>query len=88
MATVLKNGSSGDAVKRLQEQLNAVLKLNPPLTTDGKFGTKTERAVMAFQAKNKLGVDGIAGPKTQAALGAKLDGKPVAAPPPSPAASP
>ncbi len=88
MATVLKNGSSGDAVKRLQEQLNAILKLSPPLTADGKFGPKTERAVMAFQSKNRLGVDGIAGPKTQAALAAKMDGKPVVAPPPSPATSP
>lgn len=88
MAITLRNGSSGDDVKRLQMQLNSILKLNPPLTADGKFGLKTERAVQAFQAQNKLGVDGVAGPKTQAALNAKLSGKPIQPPPPSPALSP
>jgi uncharacterized protein (TIGR02594 family) len=88
MANTLKNGSSGDDVKRLQEQLNSILKLDPPLSADGKFGLKTERAVQAFQAQNKLGVDGIAGPKTQAAISAKLSGKPIQPPPPSPALSP
>lgn len=86
MAITLRNGSSGDDVKRLQMQLNSILKLNPPLTADGKFGLKTERAVQAFQAQFNLGVDGIAGPKTQAALNAKALGKPISpsTPPPSP----
>ncbi|MEY4589841.1 MAG: hypothetical protein RL497_1917 [Pseudomonadota bacterium] len=83
MTNTLKNGSAGDDVKRLQEQLNSVLKLNPPLATDGKFGLNTERVVQTFQAQNKLGVDGIAGPKTHAALNAKLSGKPVQPPPPA-----
>lgn len=84
MAIALKNGSSGDDVKRLQAQLNSILKLNPPLNTDGKFGLKTERAVQAFQAQFNLGIDGIAGKKTLSALNAKLGGSPIQPPPPVP----
>ncbi len=87
MDNLLKTGTSGEKVKGLQRQLNSALKLNPPLDTDGKFGSLTERAVQLFQAQNNLGVDGIAGPKTQAALNAKLSGKPIQPPPPSPALS-
>ncbi|MCX7842339.1 MAG: spore cortex-lytic enzyme [Clostridia bacterium] len=36
---------------------------------DGKYGYKTYLAVRSFQKKNGLKVDGIAGPKTLAALG-------------------
>jgi N-acetylmuramoyl-L-alanine amidase len=36
---------------------------------DGIYGSKTENAVSYFQCKNGLTVDGIAGPKTLAALG-------------------
>ncbi|MBP0976462.1 MAG: peptidoglycan-binding protein, partial [Oscillospiraceae bacterium] len=35
---------------------------------DGDFGRITLGAVCAFQLENKLEVDGICGPKTQAAL--------------------
>lgn len=39
-----------------------------PGTIDGVLGGNTRAAIRAFQAANGLGVDGIAGPQTQAAL--------------------
>ena len=59
---LLKNGSRGNEVKKLQENLNK-LGFNCG-TADGIFGVKTEAAVKAFQKANGLAVDGIAGPKT------------------------
>lgn len=56
---VLKKGSKGDAVKRLQEQLQQLGYLSGAI--DGIFGPQTEKAVKAFQADNGLDVDGIAG---------------------------
>ena len=38
------------------------------LTVDGNFGTKTKKAVAAFQAASSLTADGICGPKTWAKL--------------------
>ena len=62
----LEYGSSGEAVRKLQNRLDA-LGYNPGYT-DGKFGKTTEAAVMAFQANNNLTVDGKAGPATQRVL--------------------
>ncbi len=62
----LEYGSEGEAVRKLQNRLDA-LGYNPGYT-DGKFGPSTEAAVMAFQANNSLTVDGKAGPATQRAL--------------------
>lgn len=53
---ILKRGSSGQEVKRVQEALG--------LNADGIFGSGTEQAVRAFQEKNGLGADGIVGPNT------------------------
>ena len=58
---ILKLGSKGDTVKKLQQELN--------LTVDSDFGLKTDKAVREFQAKNKLTVDGIVGNNTWKALG-------------------
>lgn len=62
----LRNGSSGEAVKALQEMLNK-LGYNAG-KADGKFGANTEAAVRRFQAANNLTVDGLAGTKTQELL--------------------
>ena len=62
----LEYGSTGDAVKKLQNRLDSLG--YSPGYTDGKFGASTEAAVMAFQANNGLTVDGKAGPATQRAL--------------------
>ncbi len=59
---LLKNGSRGNEVKKLQENLNK-LGFNCG-TADGIFGPKTEAAVKAFQKAYGLAVDGIAGPAT------------------------
>jgi len=62
----LEYGSEGEAVRKLQQRL---AKLGyAPGYTDGKYGTNTEAAVMAFQANNNLTVDGKAGPATQRKL--------------------
>ncbi|MBC8051368.1 MAG: peptidoglycan-binding protein [Chitinophagales bacterium] len=53
---LIKKGTSGETVKKLQEELG--------LTADGKFGAATEKAIKAFQEKNGLKADGMAGPLT------------------------
>ena len=63
----LKPGASGDDVTKLQTTLAA--KGFPPGKIDGDFGPATEAAVIAFQKANDLLADGIAGPRTLAALG-------------------
>lgn len=61
-----KIGSSGEMVRRIQEALVAA---GFAMIADGIFGTKTDKAVRAFQQMTKLTPDGIVGPKTLAALG-------------------
>ena len=70
---MLKKGSRGTEVKKLQEQLNK-LGYNAG-AVDGIFGSHTESAVKAFQKANGLVVDGIVGPKTQNKLNEKLKPK-------------
>lgn len=57
----LKEGSSGQAVKDLQNLLN---KLGYKLSADGVYGNKTEEAIKSFQKQRGLKVDGIAGSQT------------------------
>ena len=64
---LLTRGSAGDAVRNLQRRLGA---LGHPLRQDGLFGAATEAAVKAFQRRSKLSPDGIAGPRTLAAIAA------------------
>lgn len=65
MSTLLKRGMKGDEVLSLQKQLVA---LGYSLKPDGIYGKDTFDAVWAFQTKQGLGVDGIAGKDTQAAI--------------------
>lgn len=62
----IKKGSTGSAVKELQQRLKELGFLTGAV--DGIFGDETEKAVMSFQETNGLVVDGIAGPKTFSAF--------------------
>jgi N-acetylmuramoyl-L-alanine amidase len=65
MALIYKLGSRGETVKQIQRALAGA---GYGVMVDGIYGSITEEAVRAFQAKNKLKVDGIVGPATFAAL--------------------
>ena len=68
----IRKGSSGDDVKYCQQLLMKLGYDLSPYNDDGRFGTKTLNAVLAFQKVNGLGVDGVVGPMTWDALtGAK-----------------
>lgn len=56
---------TGAEVRQLQDRLKAT---GFEVETDGWYGPKTEQAVRAFQQRNGLVADGIAGPKTLAAI--------------------
>lgn len=56
-----KLGSTGAVVKQIQR----VLKVYP----DGRFGKLTQEALMAWQREHGLTADGVAGPRTLAAMG-------------------
>lgn len=53
---LLTVGTKGEAVKKLQTALG--------IAADGQFGAGTAKAVTAFQEKNGLEADGMAGPVT------------------------
>lgn len=65
ISLILGLGSKGHAVRNLQADLN---RHGASLFVDGDFGEKTEAAVIAYQRKVGLVVDGIAGSKTLQAL--------------------
>lgn len=62
-----KYGSRGEEVKQIQTKLKRWGYYSG--NVDGIYGTQTLEAVKYFQRKNGLSVDGIAGPKTLAAMG-------------------
>ena len=68
----LKYGSRGDRVKLLQKALNQLG--YSAGSADGKFGSGTQRAVVAFQRANGLTADGLAGTKTLKKIEALLSG--------------
>lgn len=63
--TTLRHGDRSQDVRVLQQRLNLT---GASLFVDGLFGDATENAVRAYQSKMGLVADGIAGPKTLAAL--------------------
>jgi putative chitinase len=69
---LLKVGSKGDDVKKLQAKLGA--------TADGSFGPGTEKLVKEWQTANGLTSDGIVGPTTWAKMGLNEGTAPAAAP--------
>lgn len=62
-----KMGSRGEEVRRIQQKLTSLGYFSSAI--DGIYGTRTQSAVRSFQRDRGLAVDGIAGPKTLAALG-------------------
>lgn len=65
----LRKGSKGKYVTELQAALMLHGYDLPKYGADGDFGSETEKAVRAFQRDAGLKEDGVAGPKTWAALG-------------------
>ena len=66
MLPMLKRGMKGGAVRHLQARLK-VAGFDPG-RIDGAFGPATEAALMAFQQAEGLLPDGVAGPRSWAAL--------------------
>ena len=62
----VRKGDRGDSVRELQQELST--EGFDPGGVDGIFGTRTEAAVVDFQANRSLAVDGIVGPRTWGAL--------------------
>jgi len=65
-SAVLKVGSTGPAVLKLQQRLTALG--YRPGSVDGHFGAATSSAVLAFQKRQGLARDGVAGTAVLAAL--------------------
>ena len=86
-ATVLKRGSTGTAVRELQQKLKNLGYLTG--SVDGSFGEATEKAVKAFQKAVGLNADGVAGTKTLEKLAtSKVTAKPTVTPTPKATATP
>ena len=70
---VLRRNSTGEDVRFLQQQMNAIKFFRPSsnlplLASDGIFGPITESAVKTFQSTERILVDGIVGNQTWSAL--------------------
>ena|ERR1017187_1626119 len=65
-------GDSGHCVTDIQQMLNDQIRLGgyrgSYLSTDGDFGGRTYGQVRNFQARYRLGVDGVVGPVTWRSL--------------------
>lgn len=69
MSKLLKNGSRGDDVKDLQQNL---AKLGYDVTPDGIFGPNTDAAVRKLQSAFGYTVDGIVGDGTTGLIAAQI----------------
>jgi peptidoglycan hydrolase-like protein with peptidoglycan-binding domain len=92
---LIRNGSTGEAVRTIQRALNIVAPKVPgipQLAEDGVFGPITQQAVTAFQRQFELNPDGIVGPITWERLMREAYGTnpepPVPPPPPPPSLPP
>ena len=70
-AVSYKRGSSGSVVSQIQTKLKSWGYYS--YAVDGIYGSRTESAVRAFQQRNGLTADGIAGPTTLSALGIRTN---------------
>lgn len=71
----LRKGSTGSEVKKLQSNLNQLGfkdSNNHTLVLDGIFGASTKEALLAFQKKYGLEVDGIYGTKSYTVMSKKI----------------
>ncbi|MBD2776515.1 peptidoglycan-binding domain-containing protein [Iningainema tapete] len=59
---ILKKGSKGELIKRIQERLAVGDYYNGAI--DGDFGSRTETAVKGLQTRTGLPVDGVIGDRT------------------------
>lgn len=86
VTVTLRRGMSGENVRALQQRLIDLGYLTG--TADGIYGTATAEAVYAFQKRNGLTRDGIAGQKTLLALFSTSAAQPTATPTLLPATTP
>ena len=70
---LLRKGSKGDLVKKMQESLLALGYHPGPI--DGFFGAITEDALEKFQKSKKISVDGLCGPTTILEINEALQSK-------------
>lgn len=76
--SLIQKGSYGPDEALVQTWLNGVrdqCSFYPALTTDGRFGTKSENAVKEFQLRNNMNMDGKVGANTWNVLYAKYTAK-------------
>lgn len=74
---MLKKGSTGTEVEKLQKNLNSLGcrdNENTKLQVDGEFGNRTEAALMKFQKAYKIGVDGIYGMESYKMMEGAING--------------
>jgi peptidoglycan hydrolase-like protein with peptidoglycan-binding domain len=78
---VLRDGSRGEAVRKVQQALIDAGHPLPVFGADGIFGSETRAAVRDFQRAAGIGIDGIVGPQTMGSLDARFSGGPAPVPP-------
>lgn len=72
---MLRKGSRGEDVRKIQEQLMRLGYDIGPDGADGDFGHNTEKAVRKFQTDHQLEVDGIVGNETKEKLSVLIEEK-------------